>query len=155
MLRVSYYWQALQHITPFSRPPKIILYKLSAKIRFVYHVPESSSPTSPSPTSPSPTSPSPTSPSPTFDSSKKMKIFIQWNCRKLCWLLCLRGYDTISFSLVFTSHFHTKYLASLTKHNARFYSMMRFYQKWLTSDATWRSRLFPSIIDEPLFRSRK
>ena len=44
-----------------------------------------------------------------------MKIFIEWNCRKLCWLLCLRGYDTISFSLVFNSHFHAKYLASLTK----------------------------------------
>ena len=29
------------HITPFSRPPKIILHKFSAKIRFVYHVPES------------------------------------------------------------------------------------------------------------------
>ena len=69
-------------------------------------------------------------------------------------MLCLRGYDTISFSLVFNSHFHAKYLASLTKHNARFCSMMRFYQKWLTSDATWTSRLFPRNIDEPLFRSR-
>ena len=29
------------HITPFSRPPKITLHKFSAKIRFVYHVPES------------------------------------------------------------------------------------------------------------------
>ena len=96
---IGCYWQALQHITPFSRPLKIILYTFSAKIRFVYHIPESPrvsespSPTSPTPTSPSPTnvsesyvltspsprvprptfpsptSPSPTSPSPTFPSS--------------------------------------------------------------------------------------
>ena len=30
-------------------------------------------------------------------------------------------------SLVFNSQFHTKYLASLTNQNSRFYSVMRFY----------------------------
>ena len=62
--RLGYYWQALQHITPFSRPPKIILCKLSVKIRFVYHVPESPRPTSPSPRVPRPRVPRPRVPRP-------------------------------------------------------------------------------------------
>ena len=38
---ISYYWQALQHITPFSRPLKIILYKFSA-IQFIQFVSQKS-----------------------------------------------------------------------------------------------------------------
>ena len=41
-------------------------------------------------------------------------------------------YKTISLSLVFNLHFQTKYLASLTNQNARFYSIMRFYSKLIT-----------------------
>ena len=41
-------------------------------------------------------------------------------------------YKTISLSLVFNLQFQTKYLASLTNQNARFYSIMRFYSKLIT-----------------------
>ena len=34
-----------------------------------------------------------------------------------------------TFSLVFNSEFHAKYLASLTNQNSNLYSIMRFYQK--------------------------
>ena len=43
------------------------------------------------------------------------------------YLLCLHRCETIPLSLFFNSQFHAKYFASLINQNAKFYSIMRFW----------------------------
>ena len=65
-----------------------------------------------------------------------MVLILKWHCRKPFLHVVVLEFDDScyvdakqSLSLVFNSQFHTKYLASLTNRNERFYSIMRFYFK--------------------------
>ena len=55
------------------------------------------------------------------------------------------SYKWPTFSLVFNSEFHAKYLASLTNQNSNFYSVMQFYQKDLLTLRWETERKFENI----------